>query len=117
MSMIICAALMPPVMKDTVNNAFRFPLQLSNEKLENDLTVCLRESWKEHFNARDYSGEWSAIALRSQTGSGQDIYARVSEAPFADTPLMEKCAYFREIVNGFQFEKETVRLLRLKPGS
>jgi hypothetical protein len=104
-------------MNDTVNNAFRLPLSLSNEKLEHDLAICLRENWKEHFNTRDYSGEWSVIALRSQTGKAQDIYAQDSQAPFADTALMEKCNYFREIVNAFQFEKESVRLLRLKPGS
>jgi hypothetical protein len=104
-------------MNDAVNTAFRLPLELNKEKLEDDLAVCLRENWKEHFNTRDYSGEWSVIALRSQTGNAQDIYAQDSQAPFADTPLMEKCAYFHEIIQALQFEKESVRLLRLKPGS
>lgn len=99
------------------NNAFRLPLAIDKEKLEHDLAICLSENWKEHFNTRDYSGEWSVIALRSQTGHAQDIYAQDSQAPFVDTSLMAKCNYFRELVDAFQFEKETVRLLRLKPGS
>jgi hypothetical protein len=104
-------------MNDAVNNAFPLPVKLSKEKLDADLETCLRENWKEHFNQRDYSGEWSVISLRSQTGNAQDIFAHDAEAPYQDTPLMEKCNYFREIVNAFQFEKESVRLLRLKPGS
>ncbi len=105
------------MMDSTVNNALRLPLEIIKEKLDADLKICLAENWKGHFNERDYSGEWSVIALRSQTGNAQDIYAHDADAPYKDTALMEKCNYFREIINAFQFEKESIRLLRLKPGS
>ncbi|MEO5645792.1 MAG: aspartyl/asparaginyl beta-hydroxylase domain-containing protein [Bacteroidia bacterium] len=104
-------------MNNAVNNSLQLPLTLDKKKLDTDLEICLQQNWKEHFNQHDYSGEWSVIALRSQTGSQDNIYAHDMEEPYKDTPLMKKCNYFREIVTAFLFEKESVRLLRLKPGS
>ncbi len=36
---------------------------------------------------------------------------------YRDTPLLEKCPYFKEIVSGFECGLESVRLLALAPGS
>lgn len=99
------------------NDALLLPLSTDAERLEADLRICLAAQWKEHFNAKDYSGSWTAIALRSQSGEAQDIHAHVSDTPFSDTPLMNACSYFRSLLDGLLFEKETVRLLRLAPGS
>lgn len=101
----------------SINSFFRLPINIDEQKLNADLHICLNAQWKEHFNTRDYSGSWTAIALRSQSGNAQDIVANVSELPFVDTSLLKECSYFNEILKQLKFEKETVRLLRLEPGS
>ena len=70
-----------------------------------------------HHNTNDYSGNWTCLALRSPSGQVKDTYAHSAGSVFTDTELMDKCSYFREIINLFKCEKETVRLLRLAPGS
>lgn len=99
------------------NGSFRLPINIDEQKLNADLEICLRAQWKEHFNTRDYSGSWTAIALRSQSGNMEDIIANESDLPFADTSLMKECNYISEILEQLKCEKETVRLLRLEPGS
>ncbi|MGZ3861722.1 MAG: aspartyl/asparaginyl beta-hydroxylase domain-containing protein [Bacteroidia bacterium] len=99
------------------NDYLHLPVKTNKQKLHDDLKICLNTQWKEHFNQNDYSGSWTVIALRSQTGSAQDILAHNSGLPFNDTSLMSVCGYFKEIIDNMQFEKETVRLLRLQPGS
>lgn len=103
--------------QDFGNTAFRVDVQTDLEKLEADLRKCLGIQWKEHFNTADYSGSWTAIALRSQTGSATDINAFDTGAPFADTDLMGSSPYISSLLDTLLFEKETVRLLRLAPGS
>lgn len=99
------------------NNSLCIKKNIDVQRLNADLETCLKAQWKEHFNQHDYSGSWTVIALRSQTGNAEDIFAHNSERPFMDTPLLAKCDYFKELLDGMLFEKETVRLLRLQPGS
>lgn len=101
----------------SANLTFKLPVKTDVNKLYADLQTCQKAQWKEHFNTRDYSGNWSVISLRSQTGSANDILAHNSSIPFINTPLLEKCTYFKEVLDGLFFEKETVRLLCLQPGS
>lgn len=82
-----------------------------------DLALCVSGEWLQHFNSRDYTGSWTSISLRSASGNAQDIYAHPDTENYRDTPLMQKCSYFREIIDSFKCRKEAVRLLRLAPGS
>jgi hypothetical protein len=101
----------------SANNALCLKKNIDVQQLNTDLQTCLKAQWKEHFNDNDYSGSWTVIALRSQTGEAQDIFAHQSAMPFKDTLLLAECGYFKEILDAMLFEKETVRLLRLQPGS
>ena len=100
-----------------MNDFLFLPIKIHEQKLIEDLNICLRSEWKEHFNSNDYSGSWTVISLRSQSGDTKDIFANDTGLPFINTPLMEQCHYFTEILNQMAFEKETIRLLRLEPGS
>lgn len=96
----------------------KLPFHFSEEKLLNDLGICKNYNFTSHFNKNDYSGEWTSIALRSQNGEMDNIFALPQgEKKYKDTELLEKCVYFREIVDSFECEKESIRLLNLKPGS
>lgn len=100
-----------------MNDFFCLPIQINEQKIHEDLQVCLKTKWNEHFNTNDYSGSWTVVSLRSQSGNSQDIFAHDSTFPFKNTSLMQECHYFQEILDQMPFEKETVRLLRLQPGS
>lgn len=93
-----------------------FPIQYSVEQLQHDLRTCETSTWTEHFNTRQYVGDWTSIALRSSTGAINDIVSFANQ-DFRDTPLLSQCPYFQEIIAGFNCEKEAIRLLRLGPHS
>lgn len=98
------------------NSFLKLPFLFDPLKLQHDLDTCLALTWKQHFNQHDFSGDWSGIALRSSSGNEIDILSHPG-AGFKDTPLLNACPYFRELLELFECEKETIRLLRLAPGS
>ncbi len=104
-------------MQDGMDNRFlKLNFRFDPEKLKADLATCEVRQWTEHFNKNDYAGNWTGIALRSASGKSGDISAHFSQT-FEDTPLLAFCPYFRQILDDLLFEKETVRLLALAPGS
>lgn len=103
-------------MNQTLPASLQLNLNFDPLKLRTDLDLCLLENWGNHYNEKDYDGSWQSIALVSASGNEHDILA-IPNAEFKETPLLKKCPYFSEILNRFHFQKETVRLLNLAPGS
>jgi hypothetical protein len=103
--------------RSSANPYLRLPFLFDHERLKHDLNKCLELEWRQHFNEKDYSGEWTGIALRSATGATHDILPRPSCDSYRDTPLLEVCSYFRNVLGSFCCRQEAVRLLRLAPGS
>lgn len=99
------------------NRFFKLPYLFDAERLRQDLDTCVALSWPQHFNKRDYEGSWTSIALRSASGLESDIYTVSARSVWIDTPILSQCPYFQDIMNELAFEKETVRLLALAPGS
>lgn len=100
----------------TDNRFFTLPIQFDAQKLVEDLAIAEAQQWTNHFNQKDYDGQWTGIALRSATGDSQNINA-TPEAKYQNTPLLERCRYFHKIVDMFECNVESVRLLALMPGS
>lgn len=98
------------------NSFLKLPFDFDPLKLQNDLSVCLELNWNQHFNQNDFSGDWSGIALRSSSGKETDILSHPGSG-FKDTRLLDTCSYFKEVGSVFECDKETIRLLRLAPGS
>jgi hypothetical protein len=98
------------------NSFLKLPFDFDTLKLQRDLDACLALNWKQHFNQNDFSGDWSGIALRSSSGNETDIFSHPGSV-FKYTPLLEVCPYFQELFSMIECEKETIRLLRLAPGS
>lgn len=96
--------------------ALRLPFSFDGQKLDADLHTALAQQWKDHFNQADYSGNWKIIALRSDDGRTDNIDAKDVRS-YRNTPLMDLCPYFNEVVNDFRCEKQAVRLMQLAPGS
>lgn len=97
--------------------AIKFDNVYDVSKLEQELQIALKSNWVNHFNSKDYEGDWKSISLRSASGSSSDIYSNYTEQPFKDTPLLEELPYIKSILADWKCEKETVRFLALYPGS
>jgi hypothetical protein len=86
--------------------------------LHEDLAAVLPGEWMPHYNDRDYGGDWRGAALRSTSGSAGDLNApSAGSVSFAATPLLARCPYFRQVLDGFECPLKAVRLLSLAPGS
>jgi len=94
----------------------KLSVSFSIDKLQKDLKICENDLWTPHFNTGDYSGNWTSVSLRSQSGLINDITSFANQE-YKNTELLDRCHYFKEIMDWFQCEKEAVRLLRLGPQS
>ncbi len=87
-------------------------------RLQADLDRIVANDFVPHFNTRYYEGDWSAVPLRSIGGAIDQIYPDpTASRAFADTPLLARCPYVRQVLAFFQCPQNSVRFLRLKPGS
>lgn len=99
-------------------SSLKLLLSFDPARLRADLAQVGDEEWTAHFNKQCYEGEWSGVSLRSVGGGTGQLYPDPNAAgKFADTPLLDRCPYFREVVEAFECEKEAVRLLRLAAGA
>jgi hypothetical protein len=96
----------------------QFPFRFDIDRLHGDLAKVLPHEWSPHYNERDYGGTWRGIALRSATGSSRDLQALPGGGgDFSATGVLERCAYFREVLSAFHCPLKSVRLLGLAPQS
>lgn len=96
----------------------KLPFQFEPARLRADLALVDSKEWIPHVNRRHYDGEWSGAALRSLAGSATNLLPEAhGAAEFADTALLARCAYFREVLATFRCPLQSVRLLRLHAGS
>lgn len=87
-------------------------------RLQADLDAIVPSDFVPHFNTRYYQGDWSAVPLRSVGGRVDQIYPDPTKKDaFADTPLLARCPYVREVLASFACPQQAVRFLRLKAGS
>jgi len=94
----------------------KLPVSFSIDKLQEDLVICENDLWTPHFNTNRYEGNWTSVSLRSQSGLVNDITSFANKE-YQNTNLLDRCHYFKSIMDWFQCEKEAVRLLRLDPQS
>lgn len=101
-------------MRDTL----KLPLVFDPPKLQADLRQILDGEYLPHFNTRYYEGDWSVVPLRSVGGVANQIYPDPTKGnEFADTPLLERCAYIKDALAAFQCPLLSARFLRLAVGS
>lgn len=98
-------------------SSVQLPFSFSEDRLIDDYKTCEAFAFSEHYNTADYDGSWKLIALRSMDGAIDNVRAFSLTGAYMDTPLLEKCPYFKEIIDQFDCEKESIRLLNLCAGS
>ncbi|WP_269235764.1 aspartyl/asparaginyl beta-hydroxylase domain-containing protein [Flavobacterium flavigenum] len=103
---------------DKLVRSIKFPMFFDPEKLKTDVRKIIDKKWINHYNTNDYSGKWTSIALMSQNGKSDSIFALPNgDEKLVPTEIMESCSYFQEILDSFLFEKTAVRLLKLDVGA
>ncbi|MCV9927640.1 aspartyl/asparaginyl beta-hydroxylase domain-containing protein [Flavobacterium sp. LS1R49] len=103
---------------DKLIRSIKFPIVFDKEKLQNDLKKIIDKNWIDHYNTNDYSGKWTSLALMSHNGKSDTIIALPnSDEKLVATEILDSCLYFKEILDGFLFEKTAVRLLQLAVGA
>ena len=103
---------------DKLVRSIKFPMFFDTEKLKNDVQKIIQKKWTNHYNTNNYSGKWTSIALMSQNGKSDSIFALPSgDEKLVPTEILDSCSYFKEILDSFLFEKTAVRLLKLDVGA
>ena len=98
----------------------RLPFAFDPARLAADLQALTSVGWTRHVAKQNYDGDWSVIALRAPAGERHPvrmIVAGPDVKAFVDTPLLDACPYFREVMATIRAPLRTVRLMRLTPGS
>lgn len=96
------------------------PMRFDPDRLAGELQALSTVAWIKHFVAQNYEGDWSVIPLRGKAGATHPvmmIYSDPACRDFADTPMLEACPYYREVLATFKAPLQAVRLMRLAPGS
>src|SRR4051794_30014587 len=98
----------------------RLPFAFDPALLARDLANLSSTAWTRHYVKQNYQGDWAVIPLRAPAGETHPI-RMISSNPgcrdFADTPLLDACPYFREVIAMIKAPLRTVRLMRLTAGS
>ncbi len=98
----------------------RLPFIFEPDRLAGDLRGLSSVDWIKHFVRQNYDGDWSVIPLRGKADARHPvlmIYSDPTCRDFADTPMLAACPYFREVLATFEAPLQSVRLMRLTPGS
>jgi hypothetical protein len=104
-----------------LSDRLELPVRFDAAGLQHDLEVAQRrQAWIAHFVPDNYAGDWSVIPLRSKAGASHPIMTILSDPAcrdFVDTPTLEDCPYFQEVLAVFAPSVLSARLMRLGPGS
>lgn len=98
--------------------ALKLPFCFDAQQLQNDLKKIEEAEWVKHYNSSIYEGDWSGVALRSVGGKAMQLYPDPTATDdFADTEMLSRCNYYRQVLNTLHCPLTAVRLLRLRAGS
>jgi len=105
------------IRKTFMTPTLKLPLAFDTKDLQGDLANFSSSDWVPHFNIHYYEGDWSGIALRAPNNGRVDLFPDPEAKSFVDTPAIDKCPSVRAVLSKFECETQSVRFLRLLPGS
>ncbi len=94
----------------------RLPFLFDISRLTEDLAKIRATEWIAHANTSAYNNDWSCVPLRSMDGRSDHILS-LPDMHYEDTGILGRCPYFQEVINTFDCEKTSVRLMALGAGS
>lgn len=93
----------------------KLPFAFDVERLQRELMQIADADWISHFNIAAYEKNWGCIPLRSVDGRLDHIMP-IEDGDFQDTIILQRCPYFQEVINRFECEKTSIRLMSLEAG-
>ncbi|MFZ6770513.1 aspartyl/asparaginyl beta-hydroxylase domain-containing protein [Undibacterium sp. Di26W] len=93
----------------------KLPFSFDLTRLRAELNQLQASQWISHFNTNAYENNWLCLPLRAVDGRIDHIMP-VNEGHFQDTALLLGCPYMREVIDVFQCEKTSIRLMSLEAG-
>ncbi|MEM7132596.1 MAG: aspartyl/asparaginyl beta-hydroxylase domain-containing protein [Chloroflexota bacterium] len=73
--------------------------------------------WIAHYSTKDYEGTWTIAPLRAPAGLSTAIWSTPMPEIFQNTEILERCAYFQEVIATIECVTTSVRLMKLDPGA
>jgi hypothetical protein len=98
----------------------KLPLLFEPDKLKHDLSLLKEDEWISHFNKSVFEGAWKGVPLRGPKGAVHPIQQLTSNPnvqDYADTAILLRCKYLPGVLANFECPLNSVRLLKLEPGS
>jgi hypothetical protein len=104
----------------TFADRVRLPFSFDADRLRADLERVVSSTWVDHLVRQNYEGDWDVLPLRFTAGATHpvmQIYADPTATRFEDGPLLDQMPYVRAVIAHFECPIQSVRLMRLSPGS
>jgi len=96
----------------------QLPYLFDVAKMQEETLLLGDAFWKLHFQVKHYTGEWSAIPLRSIRGEIDNSFISPEETDvYEDTQLLKDCSYLQQVLKKFECPLLSVRLLKLAAGT
>jgi hypothetical protein len=105
---------------EEIPDRLKLPIAFDPVELERSLEALADVEWIDHFVTQNYEGNWTVLPLRGPAGAQHPvkmIYSDPTCTEFADTPFLLPRSYFRQIIDALKCPLQSVRLMRLTPGS
>lgn len=103
-----------------IPDRLRLRLRFDAAALPADAAALAHPDWIRHFVAQNYDGDWDVVPLRARAGATHPVTMIVSDPSardYVDTPLLAACPAIRAALKRFRCPLDSVRLMRLGPGS
>lgn len=100
--------------------AVRLPMNFDARRLQESLEILQNDYWVEHFIKNNYQGDWSVMPLTALEGRNHPILMASSvpgEGDFVPTPFLEKVSYIQKVIESFEANYLSIRMMRLGPDS
>lgn len=92
------------------------------ERMLKEVSLLEESYWKDHYNKSHYEGNWTILSLRSIGGDPGNVVALHATSnerlhAYHDTVLLQQCHYIKRVLDFFECEKSSVRLMKLHSGA
>ena len=100
-----------------MTRAARLGFSFDVSRLRADLRAASAAGWERHFNPVNYEGEWSGVALRSNSPHILKLFIDPRGTPFQDMAPFADASYLRECIARLPCPVGAARLMKLAAGS
>ncbi len=101
----------------SVPTAVRLPFRFDAAALAAAAAALPANAWEPHFNNQQYEGDWSGVPLRIAVGAALALYPDPTSDRFEDSEHLGRCPSVIDALAQLKCPVQTVRFLRLGPGS